>query len=94
MRLQFSVVPPTLNWPKSVARELNTRVGTCVVDRYPDREIAVQLLESVRRKEVFLMQPTDSGCQCFVALRNRLPAGLIADAVQRSMANSSPREFH
>jgi ribose-phosphate pyrophosphokinase len=28
------------------------------VDRYPDGEIAVQLLDSVRRKEVFLVQPT------------------------------------
>ena len=43
---------------QSIARELGTRVGHCVVDRYPDGEVAVQLLESVRRKEVFLMQPT------------------------------------
>jgi hypothetical protein len=30
----------------------------CVVDRYPDGEVAVQLLDSVRGKEVFLVQPT------------------------------------
>jgi ribose-phosphate pyrophosphokinase len=35
-----------------------TRVGNCVLERFPDREVAVQILECVRRKEVFLMQPT------------------------------------
>jgi ribose-phosphate pyrophosphokinase len=28
------------------------------VDRYPDGDVAVQLLDSVRHKEVFLVQPT------------------------------------
>jgi ribose-phosphate pyrophosphokinase len=41
-----------------VASELGTHVGACEVNRYPDGDVAVQLLESVRRKEVFLMQPT------------------------------------
>src|SRR5258705_12955762 len=43
---------------KSIACELGARLGGCVVDRYPDGNVAVQLLESVRRKDVFLMQPT------------------------------------
>ena len=38
--------------------ELGTPVGNCVVERFPDGEVAVQILECVRRKEVFLMQPT------------------------------------
>lgn len=33
-------------------------VGACEIDRFPDGEVAVQLLEPVRRKEVFLVQPT------------------------------------
>jgi ribose-phosphate pyrophosphokinase len=37
---------------------LGTQLGACVVDRYPDGDVAVQLLDSVRRKEVFLVQPT------------------------------------
>jgi ribose phosphate pyrophosphokinase-like protein len=41
-----------------VAHELGTPVGNCVVERFPDGEVAVQILECVRRKEVFLMQPT------------------------------------
>ena len=41
-----------------IARELGSQVGACVLDRYPDGDVAVQLLDSVRRKEVFLVQPT------------------------------------
>jgi ribose-phosphate pyrophosphokinase len=47
---------PTL--AETIAREMGIRAGACTVDRYPDGDVAVQLLESVRRKEVFLMQPT------------------------------------
>ena len=42
----------------AIARGLGVQVGTCTIDRFPDGEVAVQLLESVRRKEVFLVQPT------------------------------------
>jgi ribose-phosphate pyrophosphokinase len=42
----------------AVARELGVRIGGCAIDRFPDGEVAVQLLEPVRRKEVFLVQPT------------------------------------
>ena len=47
---------PALGRP--IACELGTQVGGCVVDRYPDGEVAVQLLDSVRGKEVFIVQPT------------------------------------
>ena len=42
----------------AITREFGTRPGACVVDRYPDGDVAVQLLDSVRLKDVFLMQPT------------------------------------
>ena len=42
----------------SVAHELSVRLGACRVKRFPDGEVSVQLLESVRGKEVFVMQPT------------------------------------
>jgi ribose-phosphate pyrophosphokinase len=42
----------------AIARELDVQVGACAIDRFPDGEVAVQLLEAVRRKEVFLVQPT------------------------------------
>jgi ribose-phosphate pyrophosphokinase len=41
-----------------IARDLGVQVGPCTIDRFPDGEVAVQLLKPVRRKEVFLVQPT------------------------------------
>ena len=43
---------------EAVARELGEHTGACTVERFPDGEVAVKLLEPVRRKEVFLVQPT------------------------------------
>ena len=40
----------------AIADELEVQVGACAVERFPDGEVAVQLLEPVRRKEVFLVQ--------------------------------------
>jgi ribose-phosphate pyrophosphokinase len=42
----------------SIARELGTTLGDCAIDRFPDGEVAVRLLEPVRRKDVFLVQST------------------------------------
>jgi ribose-phosphate pyrophosphokinase len=42
----------------AVAHALGVRLGGCDVARYPDSEVAVQLLEPVRRKAVFIVQPT------------------------------------
>jgi ribose-phosphate pyrophosphokinase len=47
---------PTL--AATIACELGTQLGACVVVRYPNGDVAVQLLDSVCRKEVFLVQPT------------------------------------
>ncbi len=33
-------------------------VGACAIERFPDGEVAVRLLQSVRRSEAFLVQPT------------------------------------
>jgi len=40
----------------AIADELGVQLGACAIDRFPDGEMAVQLLEPVRRKEVFLVQ--------------------------------------
>ncbi len=42
----------------AVASQLGLRLGACEVDRFPDGELSVRLLEPVRRKEVFILQPT------------------------------------
>jgi ribose-phosphate pyrophosphokinase len=41
-----------------IARELDSQLGNCVLKRYPDGEVSVQIRKSVRHKEVFLVQPT------------------------------------
>jgi ribose-phosphate pyrophosphokinase len=57
---QFTVFHGSANpaFAIAIARELNVPVGACAIDRFPDGEVAVQLLEPVRRKEVFLVQTT------------------------------------
>jgi ribose-phosphate pyrophosphokinase len=57
---EFTIFTGTANpaLARAIAHKLGSQVGTCTVDRYPDGDVAVQLLASVRRKEVFLMQPT------------------------------------
>jgi phosphoribosylpyrophosphate synthetase len=47
-----------------IARELGAQLSSCVVDRYPDGDVAVELLDSVRRKEVFLVQRTSGSRRC------------------------------
>jgi ribose-phosphate pyrophosphokinase len=42
----------------AVSRELGAPLGQCEFERFPDGEISVRLLESVRRREVFLVQST------------------------------------
>jgi ribose-phosphate pyrophosphokinase len=56
----FTLLSGTANPPlaAAVARELGVSPGACLVQRFPDGELSVQLLESVRSKEVLVIQPT------------------------------------
>ena len=42
----------------AIADELGVRLGLCSVERFPDGELSVRLNEPVRRREVFVVQPT------------------------------------
>jgi ribose-phosphate pyrophosphokinase len=42
----------------AVAKRLGTRLAACVLERFPDGELHVELQESVRGRRVFLLQPT------------------------------------
>ena len=57
---RLTILAGTANPPlaAAIARELDVAIGACTIDRFPDGEVAVQLLEPVRRKEVYLVQPT------------------------------------
>jgi ribose-phosphate pyrophosphokinase len=67
---------------KAIAHELGAEVGPCTVGRYPDGDVAVELLESVRRKEVFLVQPTSPP----LVNDNLLELLALADACRRDGA--------
>ena len=60
MNDKFLILTGTANpsLADGVARELGVQIRTCTVDKYSDGDVAVQLLESMPRKKVFLMQPT------------------------------------
>ena len=62
MSHEFTIIAGTANptLAAAIARELEVPVGKCAIDRFPDGEVAVELLEPVRRKEVFLVQPISS----------------------------------
>jgi ribose-phosphate pyrophosphokinase len=79
----FAIFTGTANpaLARMIARELAARVADCVVDRYPDGNVAVQLLDSVRRKEVFLVQPTSPPVNDHL-----LELLALADACRRSGA--------
>jgi ribose-phosphate pyrophosphokinase len=57
---EFALFTGTANvaLAKAIASDLGVRLHPCAVEHFPDGEISVQLLEPVRRKEVFLVQPT------------------------------------
>jgi ribose-phosphate pyrophosphokinase len=57
---EFTIFTGTANpaLARTIACQLGVQIGMCVVDRFPDGNVAVELLESVRRKEVFLVQST------------------------------------
>jgi ribose-phosphate pyrophosphokinase len=42
----------------AIAQDLGVPLGACTTERFPDGEVAVQLLESVRQRAVFIVQST------------------------------------
>lgn len=66
---------------EAIARSLGLSLGKAVVERFPDGEVRVRLLESVRGADVYLIQPTAP------PVNDHLMELLImADAVRRSSA--------
>jgi len=65
-----------------MAAELGTSLGECVIERFPDGETAVWLDESVRRREVFIVQPTSPPVNDHL-----VELLVIADACRRAAAS-------
>src|ERR671939_5546 len=67
---------------RGVARELGVRLGACAVERFPDGEVSVRLEESVRGREVFVVQPTSPPVN-----ENLFELLAFADACRRASAS-------
>ncbi len=66
---------------EEIARHLNTDLGNCVVRRFADQEIFVEIRENVRGEDVFIMQSTS-----FPANDHLMELLIMIDAVRRSSA--------
>ena len=65
----------------AVAEALGTRLSACLLERFPDGELHVELRESVRGKRVFILQPTSPP-----VAEHLFELLLIADACRRAGA--------
>lgn len=68
---------------REFAKHLNVVLSKITLNRFSDGEIGVQINESVRGKDVFVIQPT-----CTPANDNLMELLIMADAFKRSSANS------
>ena len=66
---------------EAVARHLGLPLGKAVVDRFSDGEVMVEIMEHVRGKDVFIVQPT-----CAPSNENVMELLVMLDAVKRSSA--------
>lgn len=66
-----------------VAEHLNIKLGEAIVSKFSDGEIMVEILEHVRGRDVFIMQPT-----CFPVNEHLMELIIIADALRRASAAS------
>ncbi|MBZ7987519.1 ribose-phosphate pyrophosphokinase [Campylobacter canadensis] len=68
---------------KNVAKRLDCNLSDAGIKRFSDGEISVQIGESVRGKDVFIIQST-----CAPANDNLMELLILSDALKRSSANS------
>ncbi|MDU7693332.1 MAG: ribose-phosphate pyrophosphokinase [Helicobacter sp.] len=66
-----------------LVHQLDCMMSKCKVSRFSDGEINVQISESVRGKDVFIIQPT-----CAPTNDNLMELLIMSDALKRSSANS------
>ncbi len=66
---------------EAVCRHLNTSLGRCVVGRFSDGEVMVELLENVRGRDIFILQST-----CVPTNDNLMEILVMTDALKRASA--------
>ena len=67
---------------QEIASRLNLPLGKANVDQFSDGEIAVEILENVRGKDVFIVQPT-----CAPTNDNLMELMVMVDAIRRSSSS-------
>ncbi|CAL1240987.1 ribose-phosphate diphosphokinase [Candidatus Methylocalor cossyra] len=79
----FMVFSGNANLPlaEGIVRKLNIRLGMATVGRFIDGEIAVEIEENVRGREIFIIQPT-----CAPINENLMELLIMIDAFRRSSA--------
>ncbi|MGI9212492.1 MAG: ribose-phosphate diphosphokinase, partial [Methylococcaceae bacterium] len=80
----FMVFSGNANLPlaEGIARKLNIRLGLATIGRFIDGEIAVEIEENVRGREIFIIQPT-----CTPINENLMELLIMIDAFRRSSAS-------
>ncbi|MEC9341883.1 MAG: ribose-phosphate pyrophosphokinase [Pseudomonadota bacterium] len=66
---------------RSVCQFLGIRMGRCVVDRFTDGEVMVDVIDNVRGKDVFIVQST-----CAPGNENLMELLIMVDAMKRASA--------
>jgi len=81
----YKVFTGTANpeFSKKVAKYLSLPLSEATIKRFSDGEISVQISESVRGKDVFIIQPT-----CAPANVNLMELLILTDALRRSSAST------
>src|SRR5216117_3650468 len=68
---------------EAVVRHMNISLGRCIVGRFSDGEVMVELLENVRGRDVFILQST-----CAPTNDNLMEVLVMIDALKRASAAS------
>ncbi len=71
-----------LSLASDIAHELNVPMGKAVVGRFSDGEVMVEVMENVRGRDVYVIQPT-----CAPAADNFMELLVIIDAMKRASAS-------
>ncbi len=67
---------------EGIVKKLNMRLGMATIGRFSDGEIAVEIEENVRGKDVFIIQPT-----CSPTNENLMELLVMIDALKRASAS-------
>ena len=62
-----------------IARELDVSMGKAIVDRFSDGEVLVEIMENVRGRDIYLIQPT-----CAPTADNFIELLVMVDALKRA----------